>query len=138
MPLRATNRNLARRFYEPLSRGDPEAAGELVGISYRHNRITDSGFASASWDDFKEGFLHVRSAFPDWTLEPIRLIAEDDSVAAIVIGSGTHAGTFAGEPPTQQVASLPLITVHRIEDGLLAEDWEATDPGPMMQRLARG
>lgn len=137
MPLREANRMLVQRFYEALSRGDLEAAGELVGPRYRHNRITDSGFASASWEDFKAGFLHVRSAFPDWSLEPIRLIAEDDAVAAIVVGSGTHAGSFAGEAPTREVASLPLIIVHRIEDGLLAEDWEATDAGPMMQRLTK-
>jgi steroid delta-isomerase-like uncharacterized protein len=63
------------------------------------------------------------------------LIAEGDLVAIYWIARGTNTGTGNGLPATGKKAELAGITIWRIVDGKIKEEWSAFDELSMMQQL---
>lgn len=135
--LEQANKRLVRRFHDAINRQDWAAADALVGAGYRHHVTGEQGFRVLTWDTFKRGNQHLRSAFPDWSNIIVQAIAEGDKVAVVLEGSGTHKGSIAGEPPTGRTAKLPIIVIHQICGGKLVADWEGADAGPLMAALKR-
>ncbi len=75
-------------------------------------------------------------AFPDttWTLED--LIAEGDKVVSRWTVRATHQGEIEDfGPPTGRQIELEGITIHRIEDGKIVEEWERYDNLSLLQQL---
>ena len=135
--LEAANTALVRRFHDAINRQDWQAADGLVSSEYRHYVTAADGFKAISWEAFKRGNQHLRSAFPDWKNGIVQTIAENDKVAVILQGHGTHRGSVAGETPTGRIASLPIMTVHQVCGGKLVADWEFVDTGPLMASLKK-
>ena len=62
-----------------------------------------------------------RDSFPDFHMEVIEVIAEDDKVVAYFKCSGTHQGEWRGHPPTgRRFEAVDEVYVFRVEDGKLA------------------
>jgi predicted ester cyclase len=62
-----------------------------------------------------------REAFPDFQMQVIDVIAEDDKVVGYFKCSGTHHGEWRGHAPTgRRFESIDEIYVFRVEDGKLA------------------
>jgi predicted ester cyclase len=62
-----------------------------------------------------------REAFPDFQMQVIDVIAEDDKVVGYFKCSGTHQGEWRGHAPTgRRFESIDEIYVFRVEDGKLA------------------
>jgi predicted ester cyclase len=60
------------------------------------------------------------SAFPDFEMEIVELIAEDETVVAHFRCSGTHRGTWLGIPATgRRFEDVDEIYVFRVRDGRL-------------------
>jgi predicted ester cyclase len=60
-------------------------------------------------------------SFPDFRMEVIDVIAEDDKVVGYFKCSGTHQGEWRGHAPTgRRFESIDEIYVFRVEDGKLA------------------
>jgi predicted ester cyclase len=51
------------------------------------------------------------------------------------IGSGTHLGELMGIAPTGNQVRVAGMTISRIEEGKIAEEWEIYDALGMMQQL---
>lgn len=104
----ADNKNLVRRLVDEGINGrdlgvlDEVAGGELAQAS-RH------------W------IGPFRASFPDFEMEIVDLIAEDDKVAAHFRCSGTHQGEWRGRPPTgRRFERVDEIYIFRVENGRLA------------------
>jgi steroid delta-isomerase-like uncharacterized protein len=64
------------------------------------------------------------------------VIAEGDKVVTRYTIRGTHQGeTEEYGPPTGKRVELRGITIHRIEDGKIAEEWERYDNLSILQQL---
>jgi hypothetical protein len=62
-----------------------------------------------------------RASFPDFTMEIIDLIAEDDMVVGHFRCSGTHRGEWNGIPPTgRRFHDVDEIYIFRVTDGKLS------------------
>jgi predicted ester cyclase len=62
-----------------------------------------------------------RDAFPDFQMQVVDLIAEDDKVVGYFKCSGTHRGEWRGHAPTgRRFEAIDEIYVFRVEDGKLA------------------
>jgi len=60
-------------------------------------------------------------AFPDFQMQVVDVIAEDDKVVGYFKCSGTHRGEWRGHAPTgRRFESIDEIYVFRVEDGKLA------------------
>jgi len=86
-----------------------------------------------------EAFKHLLSAFftafPDLTVTSVDLTAEADKVVARYTWSGTHQGEFQGIPPTGKQVTVTGITIYRLVDGKIAEQWWQEDVLGLMQQL---
>jgi len=79
--------------------------------------------------------LTLFSAFPDghWTLDD--QIAEDDTVVSRWTFAGTHTGTFLGVAPTGRYLINTGVSIQRLADGKIVEEWVEWDTLGMMQQL---
>jgi steroid delta-isomerase-like uncharacterized protein len=75
-------------------------------------------------------------AFPDAQVTVEDMIAEGDKVVSRYTIRGTHQGeTEEFGPPTGEQIELEGITIHRIEDGKIVEEWERYDNLSILQQL---
>jgi len=126
------NKAIARRaFEEILSQGRFELASELYAKDFINHGI----HRNASLQEDQVALKGWHQAFSDITIVPEKLIAEGDLVAIYWIARGTNTGTGNGLPATGKKAELAGITIWRIVDGKIREEWSAFDQLAMMQQL---
>ncbi len=126
------NKAIARRaFEEILSQGRFELASELYAKDFINHGI----HRNASLEEDQAALKGWHQAFSDITIVPEKLIAEGDLVAIYWIARGTNTGTGNGLPATGKKAELAGITIWRIVDGKIREEWSAFDQLAMMQQL---
>ena len=126
------NKAIARRaFEEILSKGDFELAKQLYAKDFVNHGI----HRDASLEEDQVALKSWHQAFPDVVISPEKLIAEDDLVTIYWIARGTNTGTGNGLPATGKKAELSGITIWRIVDGKIKEEWSAFDQLSMMQQL---
>src|SRR5512132_3239880 len=126
------NKAIARRaFEEILSKGRFELAEQLYAKDFVNHGI----HRNASLEEDQAALKGWHQAFPDVSIVPEKLIAEDDLVTIFWIASGTNTGTGNGLPATGKKAELAGITIWRIVDGKIKEEWSAFDQLSMMQQL---
>jgi steroid delta-isomerase-like uncharacterized protein len=130
--LQEQNKAIARRaFEEILSQGRFELASELYAKDFINHGI----HRNATLEEDQAALKGWHQAFPDITIAPEKLIAEDDLVTIYWIASGTNTGTGNGLPATGKKGELAGITIWRIVDGKIKEEWSAFDQLSMMQQL---
>jgi steroid delta-isomerase-like uncharacterized protein len=77
-----------------------------------------------------------RSAFPDFEMEIVELIAEDDRVVAHFRCSGTHRGEWLGLPATgRRFENVDEIYVFRVHGGKLVSASGVEDNLTRMRQL---
>lgn len=69
----------------------------------------------------------LHTALPDLKFIAEDIIAEGDKVVTRWTAYGTHKGKFQGIFPTNKQVVFTGITISRIENGKLTEDWEEVD-----------
>jgi len=126
------NKAIARRaFEEILSQGHFELAEQLYAKDFVNHGI----HSNAGLEEDQAALKGWHQAFPDIAIVPEKLIAEGDLVSIYWIARGTNTGTGNGLPATGKKAELSGITIWRIVDGKIKEEWSAFDQLSMMQQL---
>src|SRR5262249_7389393 len=116
------NKRLVRRLVEAVNQRDLEALDELAG----------GGIAEAA----RRWVIPFPSSFPDFRVEIVDLIAEDDKVVAQFKCSGTHESDWLGVAPTgRRFDDVDEIYVFRIENGKLASATGVEDNLSRMRQL---
>ena len=101
------NKALVRRLVEIVNAGAVDALGE----------VTSGEIADAA----KRWIGPFRESFPDFRMEVVDVIAEDDKVVGYFKCSGTHLGEWRGRAPTgRRFEGIDEIYIFRVEDGKLA------------------
>ena len=130
--LQEHNKAIAKRaFEEILSQGRFELATEL----YAKDFINHGLHSNASLEEDQAALRGWHAAFPDVVVVPEKLIAENDLVTIYWIAHGTNTGTGNGLRATGKKAELAGITIWRIADGKIKEEWSAFDQLSMMKQL---
>jgi steroid delta-isomerase-like uncharacterized protein len=78
------------------------------------------------------GFL---SAFPDWHGSVEDVFAEGDRVVNRWTGHGTHTMPLMGIPPTGKHVTMEGITIFRVANGKVAQQWSHADQLGLMRQL---
>jgi predicted ester cyclase len=118
-----SNKELVRRLVEEVvNRRDPAPIAELA-----HD---DFAALARRW------ISPFQSAFPDFTMEIVQLVAEGDTVVAHFRCSGTHRGEWLGVAPTgRRFENVDEIYVFRVRDGRLAAATGVEDNLSRMRQL---
>ena len=127
------NRALALRASEIVNQKNPELIEELYPPDFVwHGPAGDI----RSYELAEQSAAMFLAAFPDAHITDEDLIAEGEKVVRRYTTRGTHQGqTEMFGPPTGRQIEQKGITIHRIEDGKIVEEWEAFDSLIMLQQL---
>jgi steroid delta-isomerase-like uncharacterized protein len=126
------NKAIAKRaFEEILSHGRFELAQELYAKDFVNHGI----HRDASLEEDQAALKGWHQAFSDIAIVPEKLIAEDELVTVYWIARGTNTGTGNGLPATGKKVELAGITIWRIANGKIKEEWSAFDQLSLMQQL---
>jgi steroid delta-isomerase-like uncharacterized protein len=74
-------------------------------------------------------------AFPDLRFTIEDQLAEGAKVAMRWTSSATHRGELMGIPPTNNQTGVSGITISRVSEGKLVEDWNVWDTLGLMRQL---
>ena len=130
--LQEQNKAIAKRaFEEILSHGRFELAEELYAKDFVNHGI----HRNVSLEEDQTALRGWHQAFPDVVVTAEKLMAEGDLVTVYWIARGTNTGTGNGLPATGKKAEMSGITIWRIMDGKIKEEWSAFDQLSMMQQL---
>lgn len=76
-----------------------------------------------------------RESFPDWTEEVLDTVADGDRVVTRYRSTGTHEGAFQGIPATGRRVEINEVSIYRLENGRIAEQWGFPDGVALMKQL---
>lgn len=121
----ATNKVIAARVFEEIfNQGKFQVADEIYAKDFLNHGLRRNF-------DLQEDQAAVhaeKKAFPDLKMSVILMAAEGDLVTAVWVFRGTHTGAgYDGLPPTGVKLELRGITVWRIVDGKIREEWTSFD-----------
>jgi predicted ester cyclase len=101
------NRQLVHRLVEIVNEGDLESIDQVA-----------SGPIA---DEARRWIGPFRDSFPDFHMEVVDVIAEDDKVMGYFKCSGTHDGEWRGHPPSgRRFEGVDEVYVFGVQDGKLA------------------
>jgi steroid delta-isomerase-like uncharacterized protein len=125
------NKALARRSWESVDA--PDTLGEVYASDVVWHMPDQEVRGIEEAKQFVDMF---KTAFPDMHATVEDVVAEGDKVVTRVTIRGTHRGEVAEfGPPTGKQVEIEGITIHRIEDGKIAEEWNSYDNLSLMQQL---
>ena len=128
------NKAIARRvFEEVLNQGKLDLVDEIFATDYVAQFPPNPDILGP--EGFKQVATMFRTAFPDIHYAIENQIAEGDMVATRWAVTGTHKGELMGIPPTGVQATSTGISIYRIANGLIEEDWTNVDFLGLMQQL---
>ncbi len=84
---------------------------------------------------FKANIEKYLAGFPGGGITVDDQIAEGDKVATRWTGRGTHMGEIAGISPTGREVTISGLTLSRLENGMVVEEWTTWDTLGMLVQL---
>jgi len=131
-----TNKALVRREFEEMfgQGGDLDTAGEFYAPDYVLHEPTSGevrGLEAA-----RQFAAAYRVAFPDLQTTIEDQVAEGDKVVSRFSGRGTHLGeTEDFGPATGNRIQITGITIDRVADGKIVEEWANFDALGLLQQI---
>lgn len=117
------NKQLVRRDNEETwNKGNLALIDELYAPEFVQHFLPD-GTELRGIDALRDHVRSHREAFPDWTETIEHIVAEGDLVVIHFTSTGTNEGTFLGNPPTGKRVQIHEVSIVRIVDGKIAEQW---------------
>jgi steroid delta-isomerase-like uncharacterized protein len=121
------NKAIVQRAFDAMTAG-PDAWRSEHGNLFAESLVGHfSGMPPVDASTHLEFGLSTFEAFPDLERPVDDMVAEGDKVVARWTSYGTHTGHFQGLPPTGRRASMSGITIFRLEDGKIVEEWSESD-----------
>jgi predicted ester cyclase len=128
------NKAIVRRLIEEPWKGDLSVVDELLDRSYvGYDPSVPEPLRGP--DGFKENIATYRAAYSDARITVVDQIAEGDMVATRWTGRGTHDGDLMDIAPTGKQVEVSGLTLSRLENGKVIEDYTNWDTFGMMQQL---
>jgi len=129
------NKELIHRMNDEVwTKGDLEIMDQLFSIDFVQHFLP-VGVETKGLVKFRESVRNHRQAFPEWTEKIELIVAEGEFVATHFTSTGTNTGSFLGKPPTEKQIYINEMSIYRIVDGKIAEQWLIPDLLSLNQQL---
>jgi steroid delta-isomerase-like uncharacterized protein len=121
----AKNKAVAARVFEEIfNQGKFQVANEIYAPDFVNHGL----HRNYDLQEDQEAVHAEKKAFPDLRMSVLLMAAEGDLVTVVWVFRGTHTGSgYDGLPPTGVKLELRGITVWRIVDGKIREEWTEFD-----------
>ena len=130
------NKALTRRSWLIVSEGSLETLGDVLQEVYADDIVMHEPDEDVRGiEGLKQFVSMIRSALPDLRITLEEDIAEGNKVVSRWGAQGTHQGELMGIAPTGNHVAITGITIHRIEEGKIVEEWENWDALGLMQQI---
>lgn len=86
-------------------------------------------------ETIKQSLAGRRAAFPDIQVTVEDQAAEGDKVSTRRTWRGTHQGPYRGIAPTGKRVMWTQISIVRLSEGKIVEDWSVADELSLLQQL---
>jgi len=133
------NKEIVTRFIEEMwNQRKLEVADELFAVDCVTHQLRgreDAAGVSRSPESVKREAAAWLTGFPDLRFVLEQMIAAGDRVVSHCTMRGTHTGAWMEVSPTGRKVSFPIITIHRIAHGKIAEDWVLVGSLMLFQQL---
>jgi predicted ester cyclase len=121
-------KKLVEQLHRLWNTGDLSAisnlyAPDFIGHFPKESRLGDLKGQSG----VRDAIECVRRAFPDWTETVQDIIIEGDKAVTRYVSTGVHKGPFFDLAPTGERVRVNEISIFRVENGLVAEQWCLTN-----------
>ena len=119
----ARNKAVAKRVFDEIfNQGKFQVANEIYASDFLNHGLHHSIDLKTDQDA-----VHAeKKAFPDLRISVQEMVAEGDKVAVLWTFQGTHTGSgYEGLPPTGTRVEVRGITIWRIVDGRIVEEWSS-------------
>ncbi|HEX5164300.1 MAG TPA: ester cyclase [Thermomicrobiales bacterium] len=127
------NKALIRRYFETWNANDVDALDDIIAAdAIDHMAYEGQQAGRAGYRDF---YATWHSAFPGFRAEIEDMIAEGDRVATRWTFRGRHLGEYNGIAPTGREIVYTAVSIQRIADGRVAEEWYVGDTYEFMRQL---
>jgi steroid delta-isomerase-like uncharacterized protein len=128
------NKQIVRRAFEEPWKGNLDVVDELVASDYiGHDPANPEPLRGP--EGVKEFISTYMTAFPDARITVEQQLVEGNSVATRWTGRGTHEGELMGIEPTGKQVTVSGLTISRLENGKIVEEYQNWDTFGMMQQL---
>jgi steroid delta-isomerase-like uncharacterized protein len=128
------NKTIVRRLVEEPWKGDLSVIDELIDRDYvGYDPSIPEPLRGP--DGFKEFVSTYRAAYSDARVTVVDQIAEGDKVATRWTARGQHDGDLMGVTPTGKQVTISGITLSRLANGKVVEEYTNWDTFGMMQQL---
>lgn len=117
---------LVMSVYRVFETGDLAQLDDIVAVDVEDR--TPAPGQAAGLSGYKQVVAHFRAAFPNGTLEPDELLADNDKVVARVTLRGRHIAEFFGSPPSGENVVANGIETFRFANGVIVEMWSMFGP----------
>src|ERR1019366_256897 len=123
--LEARNKAVAARVFEEIfNQGRFEVADAIYAPGFRNHNLK----RNVDLREDQDAVHAEKHAFPDLRMSVDRMVAEGDLVSVLWTFRGTHtAGGYAGLPATGTRVEMRGITIWRIVDGKIRDEWSSFD-----------
>jgi steroid delta-isomerase-like uncharacterized protein len=129
------NKAVVQRAFDSMTEGREHFLAEHDAI-YDPNLVGHfPGMPPVGIDMHRQFGLMTFDAFPDLKRPVEDLVAEGDKVVARWTSAGTHQGAFMGIPASGKTVTTSGITVFRLENGKIVEEWSESDMVGMLQQV---
>jgi steroid delta-isomerase-like uncharacterized protein len=126
------NRALVHRYIDEVwNAGGVELLDELY----------DPGFTGGSYGGLaglKAAIASYRTSFPDLRLAVDETIGEDDRIVYRWTARGTHLGEYDGVAPSGRPMTVTGLTLLRIVEGRIVDDYSETSIADLRGQLEQG
>ena len=121
------NKELVQRMTEEVwSKGNLEILDEMFSPNFV-KYFLPMGSETRGLDQLRVSIGSHRKAFPDWAEQIQRIVAEGDMVAIHFTSTGTNDGSFLGNAPTGKQIHINEMSIYRIDEGRIVEQWLIPD-----------
>jgi steroid delta-isomerase-like uncharacterized protein len=129
------NKRISWRLQEEVfGQGKLESVDELLAPDYVSHAPGDPELSRGP-EDIKEIVRAYHSAFPDINFSVEKQVAEGDMVVTRWIARGTHRGEFMGVPPSGRRIEVSGMSMDRISQGKIVENWNNWEALEMMRQI---
>jgi serine phosphatase RsbU (regulator of sigma subunit)/ketosteroid isomerase-like protein len=120
-----TNKDLVRRFFKALVQRDLDALEEMMVPDFvNHTKLPPDHEDYLGREGYKRRVADEQAAFSDFRFIIEDQAAEGDKVVTRSTVSATHnRGKVLGFAPTGREIETSFISIHRIVEGKIAEEW---------------
>ena len=124
------NKAIVRRWNEEtINKGNADIVDELAAADYVNHA---GGFGR---EGHKQYLRAVGAAFSSIDIAIEDLIAEGDKVVIRWTLKATHTGEYMGVPATGKQVEMKGMSMYRLANAKIVEDWSSSDQLGFMQQL---